>query len=1137
MTMRTVVRSALFVLLVIGASGWSFDTLAQEVSSGSGSGAPGESVRITITYDPGATFSAANVDATISFDSSLYSGVSVVSCFGAGGCTVDEVAETVNISVNVESATTPVDLAVIDFAIDPGAAPGQVDDLLVAATFTDQVGDPVAGTTTDGTITVTEPPEITVGDAAGLPGDVVTIPIDYTAGGSVSSVTFTIRFDPNLYANVDLTQCPTPSPDDGVFAENCVFSEPGVSSGEINVELAREGILSSQRIGEVGFEIAPNVAGGQTDNLTISNAVFGFQGTVNGTTNDGSITILLDSDGDGIPDADDNCPFTPNPDQADTDGDGVGDACDNCPLIFNSNQADVDGDGVGDACDNDIDDDGIPNESDPCPRNSTNECDVIELDAGGIQVCEDEVPPAVEFNADLPETQSTEGDAAAGGSKAAQTGDSGEKGSPQGADKDSNRGVLQQMQFPVGDGPRAITALDLDGDGHLDLAVANGGAADVSLLFNDGAGAFSEDGVIPVGVNPVAMVAAPLDDDEVPDLAVANAGSESISILLMDGTGGVADNLQFDVGAAPRALAAQDFNNDGHVDLAVLTHQEDAGSQVFVLLNDGSGAILETRLIADLADIGTGNEGVAQAIAAADFNADGHVDLAVPRVSDNDVVVLRNDGEGWFTIDTVVGVGAEPVAITPFHLDDDGRPDLAVANAGSNDVHILLNHPRFGFLNDTEIDFVVSPRVIDFGDFNGDGSQDLVVGTGGDNSHVAVLFSQSGGGFVKGNAMPVGRDPVDIAVADFDDDDALDIVTANQGGGNVSLLKNDGSFSEIGGASIDCISAAPEKVVSDHPATPTVDEGPVCTEVEPGLFEAQFSLVPDANINDAGALVTVRAIDHYRLGVIDERQIPGRIIPVNDPPSFNPGGDVAVLTDRGMHVSEGWAGDISPGAENEQEQSLVFDVVAADPSLFTEDGQPVIDPETGDLIFTPAPGATGQTEVAVTLIDDGPVGTHQGCEGNANESTREVFSISVVADRTSMNLDAEPFPGGFEDNEVLARFNVLNEGDFEAVDVVFVSTVPDGVSLLGGFSLAAECQLSGSDDGSSDLSCDVDGIPDWQCSVDNDTLECTLSRLPAGGLASLVLRGSATAPGPFTIGGEVSALNADEVNAALTVED
>ncbi len=59
----------------------------------------------------------------------------------------------------------------------------------------------------------------------------------------------------------------------------------------------------------------------------------------------------LDSDGDGVRNACDNCRFASNPDQLDTDGDGLGDACDNCPLHANALQTDFDGDGVGDACD------------------------------------------------------------------------------------------------------------------------------------------------------------------------------------------------------------------------------------------------------------------------------------------------------------------------------------------------------------------------------------------------------------------------------------------------------------------------------------------------------------------------------------------------------------------------------------------------------------------------------------------------------------------------------------------------------------------------------------------------------------------------------------------------------------------
>ena len=89
------------------------------------------------------------------------------------------------------------------------------------------------------------------------------------------------------------------------------------------------------------------------------------------------ITPPPDTDGDGVIDANDNCPTVPNPDQADADGDGKGDACDNCPTIANADQADADGDGKGDVCDNcptvanasqtDTDGDGLGDACDNCP--------------------------------------------------------------------------------------------------------------------------------------------------------------------------------------------------------------------------------------------------------------------------------------------------------------------------------------------------------------------------------------------------------------------------------------------------------------------------------------------------------------------------------------------------------------------------------------------------------------------------------------------------------------------------------------------------------------------------------------------------------------------------------------------------
>ena len=60
--------------------------------------------------------------------------------------------------------------------------------------------------------------------------------------------------------------------------------------------------------------------------------------------------LAVDSDGDGVDDALDNCPLVWNQSQADMDNDAAGDACDNCPEIANVDQADANNNGIGDAC-------------------------------------------------------------------------------------------------------------------------------------------------------------------------------------------------------------------------------------------------------------------------------------------------------------------------------------------------------------------------------------------------------------------------------------------------------------------------------------------------------------------------------------------------------------------------------------------------------------------------------------------------------------------------------------------------------------------------------------------------------------------------------------------------------------------
>ena len=96
---------------------------------------------------------------------------------------------------------------------------------------------------------------------------------------------------------------------------------------------------------------------------------FCCQGALRTTCYEAGIYSPGDRDGDGVLDPYDNCVVTSNPDQLNSDGDTWGDACDNCPFVTNQDQNDrPDYDGIGDACDDDLDNDGVLNAQDNCPR-------------------------------------------------------------------------------------------------------------------------------------------------------------------------------------------------------------------------------------------------------------------------------------------------------------------------------------------------------------------------------------------------------------------------------------------------------------------------------------------------------------------------------------------------------------------------------------------------------------------------------------------------------------------------------------------------------------------------------------------------------------------------------------------------
>src|SRR5574337_143342 len=141
--------------------------------------------------------------------------------------------------------------------------------------------------------------------------------------------------------------------------------------------------------------------------------------------------------------------------------------------------------------------------------------------------------------------------------------------------------------FETGGAPTSLVMGDLNGDGALDLAVANFGSSTISVLLGRGSRTFGAKADYATGAQPNSIAMGDLNGDGKPDLAVTNTGSSTVSVLLGIGDGSFTAKADHATANGPTAVSMGDVNGDGKVDLVLASGGSNAIS-VFLGTGDGS---------------------------------------------------------------------------------------------------------------------------------------------------------------------------------------------------------------------------------------------------------------------------------------------------------------------------------------------------------------------------------------------------------------------------------------------------------------------------------------------------------------------------------------------------------------------
>lgn len=336
----------------------------------------------------------------------------------------------------------------------------------------------------------------------------------------------------------------------------------------------------------------------------------------------------------------------------------------------------------------------------------------------------------------------------------------------------------------LGAGTYGVVSADFNGDGKVDLATANYGGSNISILLGAGNGTFSVRVDYATCSGPVDIITNYFDGDANLDLAVSCYNTGKMGVHFGAGNGTFSAVTQYTSTAFSYGLTSADYDGINGKDIAVAGY---SSSVISVYLNNGNGTF------AAKVDYTVGTNPYFPT--SVDVNGDGATDIVSANYGSNNISVLRNNnnGTGTFAAKVDYAAGGGAMSVEAGLLNGDAYFDLVVTNFTANTVSVLLGNAAGTFLPKTDYAAITSPNHPVIYDYNNDGKKDIVVSSQTD--YLSTYLGNGDGTFGVKTDYFTGNSSmaIDVVCSDFNNDGYKDIAAATYTSASLVLLKGSGT--------------------------------------------------------------------------------------------------------------------------------------------------------------------------------------------------------------------------------------------------------------------------------------------------------------------------------------------------------